>query len=302
MQGTRDGGRQTKHTRTSSGQAARRRLQRAGLLQPRPSRAGRNAQGRRTVRHRGGGHKRRVREVLRTAPRRKEGDAAGPWTVVGPVYDPGRGGPRREIAHAATGARALVDAVEGRHPGAERFAPREKEGSRGGTVVRGQRLPLAERPLGVRFHGRELRPGAGGRRIRAPGTWGEIVNREGGWARVRLPSGEVRRVPASCEATVGTRAPNPPRRPKGGLVRRGESRGLGKAGRSRWLGRRPTVRGVARNPVDHPHGGGEGRTSGGRPSVTPWSRPQGARTTSGRGARFVVVPRLRRKGTTGGVA
>ena len=215
------------------------------------------------------------------------------WEVKDFVYDPGRGGSRRRRVPRSSegvetrGERYLVPAVAGRRVGDRRM--RGHGVSSEDVPQPGERRRLAETPVGMPFHARELRPGAGGVRMRAPGTAGVVVNRSEGLVRVRLPSGEERRVPEACTVTMGRLAENPVLQAKGGLRRRG----MWKAGRSRWLGRRPTVRGVVRNPMDHPHGGGEGRTSGGRPAVTPWSRPKGARTSSQRGAAFVVVPRPR---------
>jgi large subunit ribosomal protein L2 len=217
---------------------------------------GRNNHGRITVWHRGGGHKRRYRLV---DFKRRKFDV--PATVERLEYDPNR-----------SAFIALVRYEDGEL--AYILAPqRLKAGDR---VVAGERIdirpgnaaPLRAIPIGTVVHNVEMKPGKGGQIARAAGTYVQLVGRDGDYAQLRLTSGEIRVVRQECMATVGA-VSNPDH----------QNINLGKAGRSRWLGRRPHVRGVAMNPIDHPHGGGEGRTSGGRHPVTPWGKPtKGART------------------------
>jgi large subunit ribosomal protein L2 len=217
---------------------------------------GRNNKGRITAWHRGGGHKRRYRLV---DFKRRKFDVPG--TVERLEYDPNR-----------SAFIALVRYEDGEL--AYILAPqRLKAGDR---VVAGERIdirpgnaaPLRAIPIGTVVHNVEMKPGKGGQIARAAGTYVQLVGRDGDYAQLRLTSGEIRVVRQECMATVGA-VSNPDH----------QNINLGKAGRSRWLGRRPHVRGVAMNPIDHPHGGGEGRTSGGRHPVTPWGKPtKGART------------------------
>ncbi len=217
---------------------------------------GRNNAGRITARRRGGGHKRRYRLV--DFKRRKFGV---PAKVVRLEYDPNR-----------TAFIALIEYQDGELSyilAPQRLAP-------GDSVVAGEKadikpgnaMPLSAIPQGTIVHNVEMKPGKGGQIARAAGTYVQLVGRDAGYALLRLSSGEVRMVRAECMATVGA-VSNPDQ----------ANIKLGKAGRKRWLGKRPSVRGVVMNPVDHPHGGGEGRTSGGRHPVTPWGKPtKGART------------------------
>jgi large subunit ribosomal protein L2 len=148
-------------------------------------------------------------------------------------------------------------------------------------IIAGNALPLRNIPLGTEIHNVELRPGKGGQMVRSAGASAQLISKEGEWAQLRLPSGEIRRVKVDCMATVG----------QVGNIEH-ENVSLGKAGRSRWLGRRPTVRGVAMNPVDHPHGGGEGKTSGGRNPVTPWGQPtRGYKTRNNKRTDKFIVKR-----------
>jgi large subunit ribosomal protein L2 len=221
------------------------------LLRPLKSSGGRNSAGRMTVRFRGGGHKRRYR-LIDFVRRDKVGV---PATVVGIEYDPNRSA-RIALLHYADGEKRYI------------LAPLELK--IGGKVMAGERveieagnaLPLKNIPLGTLIHNVELKVGKGGQMIRSGGGHGRIMAKEGKYAHVRLPSGEVRLVYQECYATIG----------QVGNIEH-ESISIGKAGRSRWLGRRPHVRGVAMNPVDHPMGGGEGKTSGGRHPVSPWGVP-----------------------------
>ncbi len=211
---------------------------------------GRNNYGRITLRHRGGGHKRRFRVI---DFRRDNVDVPG--KVASIEYDPNRG------------ARlALINFVDGD----KRYILQPLGLKVGDTVVSGDRvdikpgncMPLKNIPLGTMVHNVEMKIGKGGQMIRAAGTYGQVMAKEKGYAQIKLPSGEVRMVLDRCRATVGQLS-NPDH----------EKISLGKAGRTRHLGLRPKVRGVAMNPVDHPHGGGEGKTSGGRNPVTPWGVP-----------------------------
>jgi large subunit ribosomal protein L2 len=211
---------------------------------------GRNNYGRLTVRHRGGGHKRRFRIV---DLKRDKMDVPG--TVASIEYDPNR-----------SARIALVQYLDGD----KRYIIWPNGLSVGDTVIAGDRadirpgncLPLKNIPLGTMIHNVEMKIGKGGQLIRSAGGYGQLMAKEKGYAQVKLPSGEVRMVLDRCRATVGQ---------VGNLDH--EKISLGKAGRTRHLGRRPKVRGVVMNPVDHPHGGGEGRTSGGRHPVTPWGVP-----------------------------
>ena len=237
-------------------------------------RGGRNNYGRITVRHRGGGHKRRYRLV--DFKRRKFGV---PATVERLEYDPNR-----------SAFIALITYKDGEQ--SYILAPqRLREGD---TVVAGEKvdvkpgnaMPLSSMPVGTIVHNVELKPGAGGKMARAAGTYSQVVGRDAGYALLRLSSGEQRMVRQECMATVGA-VSNPDN----------QNTNLGKAGRKRWLGIRPTVRGVAMNPVDHPHGGGEGRTSGGRHPVTPWGKgTKGNKTRKNkRTNKLIVRSRHKRK-------
>jgi large subunit ribosomal protein L2 len=217
---------------------------------------GRNNHGRITVWHRGGGHKRRYRLV---DFKRRKFDV--PATVERLEYDPNR-----------TGFIALLRYDDGEL--AYILAPQRLKA--GDQVVAGERVdikpgnaaPLRSIPIGTIVHNVEMKPGKGGQIARSAGTYVQLVGRDGDYAQLRLTSGEIRVVRQECMATVGA-VSNPDH----------QNINIGKAGRSRWLGRRPHVRGVAMNPVDHPHGGGEGRTSGGRHPVTPWGKPTKGRRT-----------------------
>ena len=211
---------------------------------------GRNNQGRMTMRRRGGGHKRRYRVI--DFKRTKLGV---PGRVAAIEYDPNRSAFIALIVYA-DGDKRYILAPLGLKVGAEISA-----GSNAPIRV-GNALPLANIPLGATVHNVELNPGHGGQLARSAGTEVQLLGRDGGRAQLRLPSGENREVPVQCMATLG----------QVGNVEHANIV-IGKAGRSRWLGRRPKVRGVVMNPVDHPHGGGEGRSSGGRHPVTPWGKP-----------------------------
>lgn len=211
---------------------------------------GRNNQGRMTMRRRGGGHKRRYRAI--DFKRTKLGV---PGRVAAIEYDPNRSAFIALIVYA-DGDKRYILAPLGLKVGAEISA-----GSNAPIRI-GNALPLANIPLGATVHNVELNPGHGGQLARSAGAEVQLLGREGGRAQLRLPSGENREVPVQCMATLG----------QVGNIEHANIV-IGKAGRSRWLGRRPKVRGVVMNPVDHPHGGGEGRSSGGRHPVTPWGKP-----------------------------
>jgi len=229
--------------------------------------AGRNVYGRITVRRRGGGHKRRYRVI--DFRRDKFGIPARVETVE---YDPNRSALIALLCYA-DGERRYILAPKGLEVGDTVVS------SRTADIKPGNSLPLRNIPVGTTIHALEVKIGGGAKLCRAAGVSAQLLAKEGDWSQIRLPSGEVRLVHLNCRATIG----------QVGNEEHGNIK-LGKAGRSRWLGRRPKVRGVAMNPVDHPHGGGEGRTSGGRHPVSPWGMPtKGKRTRKNRRTdRFIV--------------
>lgn len=216
------------------------------LTRPKKKTGGRNNQGKITARHRGGGHKRRYRLI--DFRRNKDGIPAKVHSIQ---YDPNRSA-RIALLYYADGEKRYILAPEGLTAG-----DTVESGDTAPPKV-GNCLPLTKIPLGTSVHNIELQAGRGGAICRSAGTSATLMAREADWAQISLPSGEIRRVPSACRATVGSTG-------------NGEHMGLvlGKAGRKRWLGRRPHVRGTAMNPIDHPHGGGEGRTKGGRHPVSP---------------------------------
>lgn len=221
------------------------------LLEPLPKRAGRNNQGRITVRHRGGGHKRMYRII--DFKRDKDGV---PGRVASIEYDPNRTS-RIALIHYRDGEKRYIIAPRGLKVGDEIMS------GPGADIKVGNALPLENIPVGTVIHNIELKPGKGGQLVRAAGTQAQLLGKEDKYAIIRLASGEIRRVLKECRATVGAVGNEDHE-----LINKG------KAGRSRWLGRRPAVRGSVMNPVDHPHGGGEGKAPIGRPSpVTPWGKP-----------------------------
>ncbi|MEI3614520.1 50S ribosomal protein L2 [Pseudogracilibacillus sp. SO30301A] len=221
------------------------------LLRPLAKRAGRNNQGRITTRHHGGGHKRQYRLI--DFKRNKDGI---PGRVATIEYDPNRSA-NIALIHYADGEKSYILAPKGLEVGAQ------IESGENADIKVGNALPLGNIPVGTIIHNVELKPGRGGQLARSAGAEAQILGREGKYTLVRLASGEVRLILTTCRATVG----------QVGNIEHELIR-VGKAGRSRWLGKRPTVRGSAMNPVDHPHGGGEGRTPIGRPSpVSPWGKP-----------------------------
>ena len=221
------------------------------LTQPLTKKAGRNAQGRIAVRHRGGGHKRLYRQI--DFKRQKEGV---PARVIALEYDPNRSA-RIALLRYQDGEKSYILAPVGLRVGDEVSA------GPGADIKPGNAMQLADLPVGTVIHNIELEPGRGGAMVRSAGVGAQLMAKEGAYALLRLPSGELRRVLARCRATVG-QVGNPEH----------ENINLGKAGRSRHLGRRPAVRGVAMNPVDHPHGGGEGKSPiGHKHPLTPWGKP-----------------------------
>jgi len=210
---------------------------------------GRNNTGRITTRHQGGGHKRRYRII--DFKRTKDGV---PAKVAAIEYDPNRSA-RIALLHYADGAKSYILA-----PAGVRVGSVVQSGS-DADIKPGNALPLENIPTGTLVHNVELQPAKGGQMARSAGSGVQLVAKDGGYATLRLPSGEMRRVLLTCRATVGQ---------VGNVEHQNVT--IGKAGRSRWLGKRPTVRGSAMNPVDHPHGGGEARSTSGRPPTTPWGQ------------------------------
>ena len=265
---------------TTPGQRSLVLVDRSGLWKGKPEKTlteglrgkgGRNNKGRITARRRGGGHKRRYRVI---DFKRTKFDV--PATVERIEYDPNR-----------SAFIALIKYEDGEM--AYILAPqRIREGD---TVIAGENtdikpgnaMPMQNIPVGTIVHNVEMKPGKGGQLARAAGTYAQIIGKDQGYAQLRLISGELRMVRAECMATIGA-VSNPDQ----------QNIKLGKAGRKRWLGKRPSVRGVAMNPIDHPHGGGEGRTSGGRHPVSPWGKPtKGKRTRSNKKTDRLIMRRRR---------
>ncbi|MXW55751.1 MAG: 50S ribosomal protein L2 [Gemmatimonadales bacterium] len=238
-----------------------------------PKKSGRNHHGHITSRRRGGGHKRRYRRI--DFKRRKDGV---PGVIAEIEYDPNRSA-RIALIHYADGEKRYI-----LHPRGLGVGDTILSGSGIDPNV-GNCLPLREVPLGTVVHGVELVPGKGAQLARSAGASVQVVAKERGAVTLRLPSTEMRMVPESCRATVG-QVGNVDHE----LIR------SGKAGRSRWKGRRPKVRGVAMNPVDHPLGGGEGRSSGGRPPVSPWGKPEGRKTRKKHKPSDKLIVRGRKRG------
>ncbi len=220
-----------------------------GLTDGKHGSGGRNSYGRMTVRRRGGGHKRRYREI--DFKRNKTGI---PAKIAALEYDPNRTA-YIALLHYADGEKSYIIAPQKVQVGDEIISSAHAD------IKPGNTLRLKYMPTGTVIHNVELRPEKGGQLARSAGSWAQLMAKEGKYGLVRLPSGELRRILLRCRATVGAVS-----------NREHENTSLGKAGRSRWKNKRPSVRGVAMNPVDHPHGGGEGRTAGGRHPVTPWGK------------------------------
>ena len=221
------------------------------LLTSKPERGGRNASGRITSRHKGGGHKQQYRIIDW-----KRGKDEVRAKVAAIEYDPNRTC-RIALLHYLDGTKAYILAPKGLEVG------QHVESGQRADIKPGNALPLRFVPVGTVVHNVEMRPGQGGRIARSAGVSVQLVAKEGDFATLRMPSSEMRRVPIDCRATIGEVG-----NAEHELVK------IGKAGRNRWKGVRPQSRGVAMNPVDHPLGGGEGKTSGGRPAVSPWGKPE----------------------------
>jgi large subunit ribosomal protein L2 len=243
------------------------------LLRPRKRTGGRNNRGHVTSRHRGGGHRRRYRVI--DFKRNRHGI---PAKVVSLEYDPNRSA-RIALLHYADGVKRYILSPIGVQVGDELMSGASAE------IRPGNALPLRNVPLGTSVHNVEMIPGRGGQMARGAGAFAQLMAKEGNYATLRLPSSEMRMVRLECLCTIGQ---------VGNLEHQNIS--IGKAGRSRWLGRRPKVRGVAMNPVDHPMGGGEGRSSGGRHPCTPWGKPtKGYKTRKPKSSDKLIVRRRKKK-------
>lgn len=245
----------------------------SNLLAPKPKNGGRNNNGRITTRHQGGGHK----QLYRLIDFKRNKD-----NILGKVerieYDPNRSAHIALILYA-DGERRYILAANDFKVGMQVVAGSSS------PIKPGNAMPLRNIPVGTIVHAIELKPGKGAQLARSAGSYVQLIAREGDYATIRLRSGEVRKVPVECKATIG-------------VVSNGDHnlRSLGKAGASRWRGIRPTVRGVAMNPVDHPHGGGEGKTSGGRHPVSPWGVPaKGYKTRRKKCNSKMIVQRRKKK-------
>ncbi len=244
------------------------------LLEAKPRTGGRNSYGRKTARHRGGGHKQQYRII--DFKRNKDGV---PAKVAAIEYDPNRNC-RILLLHFHDGEKRYILA-----PAKVKVGDVLQNGQ-GADIRPGNALPMRYIPVGTTVHNVELKPGAGGKMARSAGTSVQLVAKEGDFATLRLPSTEMRRVPIDCRATVGE-------------VGNAEAElvSVGKAGRNRWKGVRPQTRGVAMNPVDHPLGGGEGKTSGGRHPVSPWGQPEGRTRPKRKESDKLIVRRRRTRGS-----
>lgn len=244
------------------------------LLAPLSKRAGRNHQGKLTVRHHGGGHKRKYRII--DFKRTKDGI---PGRVATIEYDPNRTS-YIALINYADGEKTYIIAPKGLKVGDQIFSGPEAD------IKIGNALPLENIPVGTVIHNIELKPGKGGQMVRAAGTEAQLLGKEATYVTIRLASGEIRRVLKQCRATIGSVGNQDH-----------ELINIGKAGRNRWLGKRPTVRGVVMNPVDHPHGGGEGRAPIGRKSpLSPWGKPTlGYKTRKKKKASSQYIVRRRSK-------
>ena len=244
------------------------------LLVPKSNTGGRNSYGRKTARHKGGGHK----QAYRLVDFRRNKDGV-PAKVAAIEYDPNRNC-RIALLHFLDGEKRYI------------LAPRNVkvgdmlQNGQGAEIRPGNALPMRYIPVGTTVHNVELKPGGGGRMARSAGASVQLVAKEGDYATLRLPSTEMRRVPIDCRATVGEVG-----NAEAELIK------IGKAGRNRWKGVRPQTRGVAMNPVDHPHGGGEGKTSGGRHPVSPWGKPEGRTRDQNKPSQKLIVRRRRTRGS-----
>lgn len=244
------------------------------LLSYKTNTGGRNSYGRKTARHKGGGHKQQYRLV--DFRRTKDGV---PAKVAAIEYDPNRNC-RIALLHYLDGEKRYILA-----PRNVKVGDRLQSGQ-GAEIRPGNALPLRYIPVGTVIHNVELKPGGGAKMARAAGVSVQLVAKEGDYATLRLPSTEMRRVPIDCRATVGEVG-----NAEAELIK------IGKAGRNRWKGVRPQTRGVAMNPVDHPHGGGEGKTSGGRHPVSPWGKPEGRTRDKTKPSQKLIVRRRRTRGS-----
>ncbi|HET9771024.1 MAG TPA: 50S ribosomal protein L2 [Acidimicrobiia bacterium] len=243
------------------------------LLQPKPKTGGRNVHGRLTARNVGGGHKQKYRVI----DFRREKDGI-PAKVASIEYDPNRNA-RIALLHYADGEKRYILAP------ARVSVGDVLQSGQGSEIRPGNALPMRYIPVGTVIHNVELKPGAGGKIARGAGMSIQLVAKEGDFATLRLPSTEMRRVPIDCRATVGS-------------VGNAEAElvSLGKAGRNRWKGRRPHTRGVAMNPVDHPLGGGEGKSSGGRHPTSPWGKKEGRTRAKHKASDEMIIRRRRGRG------
>jgi large subunit ribosomal protein L2 len=244
------------------------------LLAKKNRTGGRNSYGRKTARHRGGGHKQQYRVI--DVKRNKDGV---PATVATIEYDPNRTC-RIALLHYIDGEKRYI------------LAPRDLkvgdkvQSGQGAEIRVGNAMPMRYIPVGTVVHNVELQPGGGGKMARSAGSSIQLVAKEGDFATLRLPSTEMRRVSIDCRATIGEVGNS-----EHELIK------IGKAGRNRWKGVRPQTRGVAMNPVDHPHGGGEGKTSGGRHPVSPWGKPEGRTRDKTKPSQKLIVRRRRTRGS-----
>jgi large subunit ribosomal protein L2 len=243
------------------------------LLAPKSNTGGRNSYGRKTARHKGGGHKQQYRIV--DFRRTKDGV---PATVAAIEYDPNRNA-RIALLHYHDGEKRYI-----LHPNRVKVGDVLRSGQ-GSDIRPGNALPMRFIPVGSVVHNVELKPGGGGKIARGAGMSVQLVAKEGDYATLRLPSTEMRRVPIDCRATLGEVGNS-----------EAELISIGKAGRNRWKGVRPQTRGVAMNPVDHPLGGGEGKTSGGRHPVSPWGKPEGRTRDRTKPSEQLIVRRRRTRG------
>ncbi|MDA8061938.1 MAG: 50S ribosomal protein L2 [Actinomycetota bacterium] len=243
------------------------------LIGPKPGTGGRNSYGRKTARHRGGGHKQQYRVI--DFRRTKDGV---PATVAAIEYDPNRNA-RIALLHYHDGEKRYILA-----PARVKVGDVLSSGQ-GSDIRPGNALPMRYIPVGSVVHNVELKPGGGGKIARGAGMSVQLVAKEGDHATLRLPSTEMRRVPIDCRATLGEVGNS-----------EAELISVGKAGRNRWKGVRPQTRGVAMNPVDHPLGGGEGKTSGGRHPVSPWGKPEGRTRDRTKSSEKLIVRRRRTRG------
>ncbi|MGH9462415.1 MAG: 50S ribosomal protein L2 [Vicinamibacteria bacterium] len=243
------------------------------LTEPKKSSGGRNSMGEITIWFRGGGHKRKYRAIDF-----KRDKMEVPAKVAAIEYDPNRSA-RIARLHYADGEKRYILQPQGLKVGDSVLSSSKAD------ILPGNCLPIDSIPLGTIIHNVELKPGKGGQMARSAGASVQLVAKEGAYAHVKLPSGEVRMVHRNCRATIGQ---------VGNLEH--ENVSIGKAGRKRWMGRRPHNRGVSMNPVDHPHGGGEGRTSGGRHPSTPWGVPtKGYKTRNNKRTNRFIIRRKRQK-------